>query len=222
MAFPGKTSLPTTAVPGSPSGVVKQQTRLVGATRRPRRWIKLLIWVCAVMVVGMSAALFFASSLLLVDSGPVQGDVIVVLGGGSGERPVRAAALFKEQAAPLVLLTGYGDCESNQRQLVAAGVPAAAIVMECQSHSTKQNAQLTVPFLRGESAHRVILVTSWYHSRRAIACFRHFAPGYEYYSRPSYYGFDRSEWSATGVGRFVKAEYLKTFGYLLCYGVWPA
>ena len=38
-------------------------------------------------------------------------------------------------------------------------------------------------------AQRVIIVTSWYHSRRALACFEHYAPDMKFYSRPSYFGY---------------------------------
>jgi hypothetical protein len=43
--------------------------------------------------------------------------------------------------------------------------------------------------LRQMGAKRVIIVTSWYHSRRALACFEHYAPDIKFYSRPSYFGY---------------------------------
>jgi len=221
--------MPLTLTPGDASAIdavtspagARAPTPKGGKRSRLAKWRQRIILAGALLVASFFAAVFFAPSLLVVDSGEVQADVIVVLGGGSGERPARAAALFQERAAPLVLVTGYGDCESNTHLLNQAGVPATALIAECNSHSTKQNAQFSGNQLRSHGVHRVILVTSWYHSRRALACFRHFAPGFEYYSRPAYFGLERREWSRTGVGRYVRAEFLKTIGYWVCYGVWP-
>ncbi|HUA69374.1 MAG TPA: YdcF family protein, partial [Candidatus Saccharimonadales bacterium] len=128
-----------------------------------------------------------------MDNGPVNGDVMVVLGGGSRDRPERAVELFKEHAAPRVLVSGLGDCEINRQLLVAAGVPAHLIEMENQSRTTKENAIDAIKLLRQQRAHRVIIVTSWYHSRRALACFEHYGPDMQFYSRPSYFGWQRSE-----------------------------
>src|ERR1035441_4602903 len=50
--------------------------------------------LCAVL------AFAFPQQVLCVDSGNVQADVLVVLGGGSYERPIRAAELFRAGAAP--------------------------------------------------------------------------------------------------------------------------
>lgn len=167
------------------------------------------------------AVLFFPGPFLTVDSGPATGDVIVVLGGGSPERPERAAELFKERAAPRIIVSGYGDAENNRRLLVAAGVPAKAIELENRSKTTRENAQFTIRLLREEKLKRVILVTSWYHTRRALACFRHYAPEIGFYSRPSYFASARADWSHNRIGSRIRLEYVKLLGYWVRYGVWP-
>jgi len=167
------------------------------------------------------AALFFPQPLLTVDSGPVKADVIVVLGGGSHERPERAAELFNEHAAPRIIISGLGDYEINRRRLMAAGVPANAIEMETRSRTTRENAQFTVNLLREQKLKRVILVTSWYHSRRALACFRHYAPEIKFYSRPSYFASARADWSHNRIGSRIRLEYAKLIGYWIRYGVYP-
>ena len=73
---------------------------------------------------------------LTVDSGSVKADVIIVLGGGLHERPLRAAELFKEKAAPRIIITGEGDDEINRQLLLRAGVPAAAMQVEGKSQTT--------------------------------------------------------------------------------------
>ena len=167
------------------------------------------------------AAIFFPQPFLCVDSGPVKADVIVVLGGGSHERPERAAELFNEHAAPRIIISGLGDYEINRRLLIAAGVPGNAIELETQSHTTRENAQFTVKLLREQKLKRVILVTSWYHSRRAVACFRHYAPEMRFFSRPSYFSSARADWSHNRIGNRILLEYAKLLGYWVRYGVCP-
>ena len=190
--------------------------------RRFRRylWRAFGLLAVAAILLGL-AAFFFPQQILTVDSGPVKADVIVVLGGGSHERPVRAAELFKEHAAPRIIISGWGDCEINRQLLLAAGVPANAIKLETQSRTTRENAQFTIQLLREEKLGRVIIVTSWYHSRRALACFRHYAPELKFYSRPSYFATTRADWPHYRIGGRVRLEYAKLLGYWIRDGVCP-
>ena len=143
------------------------------------------------------------------------------MGGGLGERPERAAELFKEHAAPRIIVSGLGDCEINRRILLKAGAPASAIQIEGKSRTTRENAEFTIQLFRAENAHRVILVTSWYHSRRALACFEHYAPEIQFYSRPSYFAYSRANWPHNKIEHRIYLEYSKLAGYWLCYGVRP-
>jgi len=167
------------------------------------------------------AALVFPRPFLTVDSGPANAEVMVLLGGGAHERYERVAKLFKDRAAPRIIVSGYGDCEINRYLLVKAGVPAKAIQLENQSRTTRENAQFTVKLLREQKVKRVIIVTSWYHSRRAQACFRHCAPEIQFVSRPSYFASARAEWSHNRIGSRIRLEYLKLLGYWVRYGIWP-
>ena len=167
------------------------------------------------------AAIVFPQMVLCVDNGPAQADAMVVLGGGSAERPERAAELFKEHAAARIIVSGWGDCEINRQLLIEDGVPAKVIALETRSRTTRENAQFTVKLLREQKLRRVILVTSWYHSRRALACFRHYAPEITFYSRPSYVAYARADWSGRRFERRVYLEYSKLLGYWIGYGVCP-
>lgn len=189
---------------------------------RTRKWfLRIGLIFFALLVLLAVVAFFFPESFLCVDSGPVHADVMVVLGGESRDRPERAVELFREQAAPRILVSGLGDDRIYRRFLIEAGVPARLIQMEDQSHTTKENATDTIKLLRQQRAHRVIIVTSWYHSRRALACFEHYGPEMQFYSRPSYFASRRSDWARLKMTHRIYLEYPKLVGYWMCYGVSP-
>ena len=167
-------------------------------------------------------AYYNPEKFLCLDSGKgVSADVIVVLGGGLHERPLRAVELYKQHAAPRIILTGAGDDEINRHILLANGVPSGAIEVENKSLTTQQNALFTIKLLRAEKVHSVILVTSWYHSRRALKTFEHYAPELKFYSRPSYFAYAMGEWGKPGFNRGMRLEFLKLPGYWICHGVNP-
>jgi len=186
-----------------------------------RLWLKILA-ASAGLSVGVALLLwFFPKQILTVDSGPVQAEALVVLGGGSAERPRRAAELFQAGEASRVICSGLGDCQSNQRVLEENGVPALVIQLECESQNTSENARFTIALLRQQGAQSAIIVTTWYHSRRALNCFEHYAPDLKFYSRPSYFAAPREDWKPKGIESYIRWEYAKNLGYLFRYGVWP-
>ena len=183
--------------------------------------LRLVLVIALLVVVSVTAALLFPQQVLVIDSGQNRADAIVLLGGGSGERPTRAAELFRAGVAPRIIVSGAGDAGGNRLLLMNRGVPGRAIELEPNSKTTKENALFSIPLLRAEGAKRVVLVTSWYHSRRALKCFRHYGSDIQFYSSPSYYGFARADWSRENLRRRIRAEYIKTLGYWICYGVSP-
>ena len=186
-----------------------------------KRFLQIVLGLVALVLVLALAAFALPQEVLCVDSGNVSGETLVVLGGGSYERPERAAELFHEHVAPRIIVTGAGDCENNRRLLQKAGVPNSAITVEPNARTTRENALYTIVMLREQGARKVILVTSWYHSRRALNCFRHYAPDIQFFSRPAYYAFPRPEWRRQGIYHYIRAEYAKLVGYWVCYGVSP-
>src|SRR5437868_11814745 len=182
---------------------------------------KIIAGVLVTLLMLFLAALLFPRQVLVLDDGLVHADIIVLLGGGAGERPSRAAELFRAGYAPKILVSGAGDADGNRLLLMHHGVPSSAISLEPNSKTTRENAQLSIPILRSTGAKRVILVTSWYHSRRALKCFRHYAPDLKFFSCPSYHGFERADWSQEHLRRRVRVEYGKLLGYWFLYGVCP-
>ena len=123
------------------------------------------------------------------DVEPDRRDAIVVLGAPLGpgdvltpfleERVVAAAALFAAGAAPRIVTTGgitrrarRSEADALADGLVAAGVPASAIVIEREAQTTFDNARLTAALLAPLHARTVWLVTQPFHGRRAARLFR--------------------------------------------------
>jgi len=189
----------------------------------PMLW-RLMVIAAAFAILSGIMAVSFSRQILTVDSGNVTGDAIVVLGGGADQgRPEQAAELFENGRAPIILVSGRGDYELAVRLLNKNSVPKDAIKIENASKSTLENAVFSVSMLRSMGAHHIIIVTSWYHSRRALACFHHVAPDLTFYSCPSYRGYQPQEWSRYGMEGYIGVEYVKLLGYWLWYGVspWP-
>lgn len=112
-------------------------------------------------------------------------DALVVLAGSSAyrERARRAAQLFGEGRAPLVILTndggrsGWSDeqgrnplfVERAAEELRRAGVPAAQIeILPGEVASTYEEAALVGEQARRKGLRSLLFVTSGYHSRRAL------------------------------------------------------
>jgi uncharacterized SAM-binding protein YcdF (DUF218 family) len=182
---------------------------------------KVLKWPVLILILLALVAWFYPEKFLTVDSGPVTAEVIILVGGGQHERAGRAAELYQQHAAPRIIITGAGDDQSNRRLLIAHGVPAQAIELESKSTTTCENAEFTAPLLRAEKVKSAIVVTSWYHARRAEKTFAYFIPEVRFYSRPAYYGFARADWKPLGLNKRMRLEFLKLPGYWIRYGVNP-
>ncbi len=167
------------------------------------------------------SALFFSVDLLRREDPQSGADAIVVLGGDVVHRPARALELYQQGAAPAIIVTGNGDCQEVRVFLAGNGVPAAAIQLECESRTTRENARLTVPLLRARRCRRVILVTSWFHSRRALNCFRHDAPEIDFISLPTRADLPKAHWPNKYERSWVVSEYIKLLYYWPRYGVGP-
>jgi uncharacterized SAM-binding protein YcdF (DUF218 family) len=188
-----------------------------GGRKAKRRGIIALAILLALALLCLGAY-WFSPQVLSVDSGAVKADVIVVLGGDISTRPEYAAALFRQGCAPDIIVSGGKE---YREILLDEGVPESAIHLETESRNTMENAKFSIPILKRMGARRVIIVTSWYHSRRALKCFEKVAPDIAFYPRPAYAGMDRAEWSRNGVGTHIRAEYVKMLGYWVRYGVCP-
>ena len=126
-----------------------------------------------------------------------QAEAIVVLGGGTrpriaprpwyeineaGDRILYGSWLYKQDKAPLLLVTGGraewlgegGNPESEDMAAIAEimGVPPSAIIQESQSFNTRDNAVNTKQILDKRGINKILLVTSAMHMPRSLEIFR--------------------------------------------------
>jgi uncharacterized SAM-binding protein YcdF (DUF218 family) len=147
--------------------------------------------------------------------------MMVVLGGEANHRPARALDLYQRGTAPLILISGRGDCQAVRAFLTNKGVPSAAIDLEYESSNTKQNAEFCVRLLRERRVKHAVIVTSWFHSRRALNCFRHYAPEINFTASPTLLDRPKGHWPDKYERAWVLSEYIKLLGYWVCYGISP-
>lgn len=172
------------------------------------------------LLAGYLAGLAAAGHLLIVSTPIRSADMLVVLGGDDPPRSDEAIRLYFRGVAPLVLVSGRGDCTAIRHDMVAAGVPAKAIETECGSTTTRENAEYSAAILRRFAVRRAVLVTSWYHSRRALAAFEAVAPDIQWMSAPTPVGW----WPAlvgSSQATAIVEEYPKIAWYALRYGISP-
>jgi uncharacterized SAM-binding protein YcdF (DUF218 family) len=164
-------------------------------------------------------------------------DVIIVLSGSTvyRERTQRAAQLYAEGRAPLILLTndttqgGWSTklqknpqfVERAKEELLSRGVPESNILIAPEPvSSTYEEAGAVRQFVIDRKLHSILLVTSSFHSRRTLWTFRkvladtEVAIGLEFSNAPSatssfFWWFSPQGW------RNVAGEYVKIFYYWL-------
>ena len=159
--------------------------------------------------------------LLIVSVPMSHADAIIVLGGEPLARPTEAARLYQEGVAPKVFVTGTGDAARCRRVLLGAGVPASAIVTEAKATTTYANATLLKPLLQDAKVTSALIVTSPFHTRRALATFRKVMPGIRFGIAEASIGWWSRPEGRGDLNRFVWIEFLKTMEYWVVYGVKP-
>ncbi len=104
-------------------------------------------------------------------------DAIVILGRGDPMTPGRtelAAALWRQQRAPLIVASGVYDAPRMVKALRAKGVAASAVVGEECSLTTYENALFTAAILFPQGKRTIILVTDAPHLWRSHLIYESF------------------------------------------------
>jgi uncharacterized SAM-binding protein YcdF (DUF218 family) len=150
-----------------------------------RRVLKLLVLVLAVWVI----LAWVAGRALIVKAEIGSADALVVLSGSSSylERTQKAAELFRQGRAPVVLLTndhtrgGWSQplqtnpyfVDRATEELIKQGVPAERIrIVPGVAESTRSEALIVKDYAAAHGFRSVLIITSAFHSRRALRTFR--------------------------------------------------
>jgi len=127
----------------------------------------------------------FAAESWVIEDPLEKADVLMVLSDDNfyADRATRAAELFREGKAPLVVASGRrlrpsaGIAELMEHDLVERGVPKDKILRFAQDgDSTREEAEALVKLAKTKKWHKAIIVTSNYHTRRARYVFRRVFP----------------------------------------------
>ncbi len=146
----------------------------------------------------------------------MRSDAIVVLSGGTPQREVEAADLYLAGWAPRVLMTVESETDAvdvlrkrgipvethielRRRILHSLGVPDSSVTMldQTRATSTKMETELVKDWVVANSARRIIVVTSPFHTARASLIFRRSLreQGTEVLARPaSHEAFEPNGW----------------------------
>lgn len=192
--------------------------------------------LCLIVIWILTAPL--PAYFLVVEKPVEKADAIWILGGSSAyfERTQKAAEVYRQTTPKKIFVVdddvrgGWNDGEKrnlpffeiSQRELVANGVDVSAIeIVKPTGDGTIYEAQKFAEKNSDNHIKSLLLVTSPYHSKRALWTFRHFNPHIEIgvvtsennQQTPSIYTWWLSQkgWSS------VFAEYLKFIYYWLYY-----
>ena len=201
--------------------------------------------ITVMFTVGLLAALwvFIAPPLavwLVVERPMTNADAIIVLSGSAAykERTKKAAELYKQGVSAHIFITDDGErsgwnkeeqtnlpfVELEKRELIAGGVPADAItVLPTEVSGTDQEAKVLATEIDTRPLNSVLIVTSAYHTRRALRTFNKIlagkgveigiehAPISDRSPKPDYWWLSPRGWSSVG------AEYVKLAVYWVMY-----
>ena len=166
-------------------------------TTRPQTWYKRKILVGLLFFILIWGILAYVAARALIVNAPLaSADAIVVLSGSSAfvERTEKAAELYRQGRAPFVLLTddhtrgGWSNAlqrnpyfvERATDELISAGVPAERIkIIPGLASSTHDEALIIRDYALTQQLRSVLVVTSAYHSRRALRTLRQALAGTE-------------------------------------------
>ena len=127
----------------------------------------------------------FAAESWVIEDPLDKADVLIVLSDDNfyADRATRAAELFREGKAPLVVASGRrlrptaGIAELMEHDLVERGVPKDKILrFALDGDSTREEAESLAKFAKAKKWHKAIVVTSNYQTRRARYVFRRVFP----------------------------------------------
>jgi len=166
----------------------------IGRSRERRRWPWVVIAILCLLLGSyflVPAALTGVAGALVRIDPETRADVIVALGGDARcLREKRAAELYLQGVAPRVIVSGVPSAwgintgDAAKRYLVTLGVPETDILVLRESWNTRVEALKVSEIMKTNSWSSAVIVTSPFHSRRALLTFDRYSRGGTFYSSP--------------------------------------
>ncbi|MGH9642987.1 MAG: YdcF family protein, partial [Terriglobales bacterium] len=183
------------------------------------RFLRIVLILALVAVVPGSLAARF----LVVDNGE-KSDVVVVLAGDTIVRPERGLQLLRQGLAPRLFFdaeTGriFDSHLTDIAQKYIEEQPDASKLAVCgiAGHSTDAETLDVERCIAPLHPHRVLIVTSDYHTRRALSTFSHRLPQYQWSIAaahdPAHFGlawWTNREWAKTTFEEWLKLIWWET------------
>jgi uncharacterized SAM-binding protein YcdF (DUF218 family) len=143
--------------------------------------LRLIFIVGGLFIISLAAT----SGRFLVVNQPRKSDVIVVLAGETDQRPARGLTLLDQGYGSRLILDVpagtriYQWSQAELAQEYVEGLPQSGSISICRIYgrSTRDEAQDVARCLQGLNGRSILLVTSDYHTRRALSTFRRVSPG---------------------------------------------
>jgi uncharacterized SAM-binding protein YcdF (DUF218 family) len=194
----------------------------VPGTLRRFRWLLAVALGVVLVLVTYPIWLTALAGYLVHSDAPVPADMIVVLAGDfTGSRIFTAGGLVRQGFAGNALISGpagvYGVYESDLAIALAVrnGYPASYFVaFPNDSKSTASESEAVIAELRRLHVHKIDLVTSNFHTRRAARIFRSQAPDMDVHvvAAPDRYFTTNGWWKEREGRKTFLMEWMKTVG----------
>lgn len=151
-------------------------------------WKRKALVILSILIAGWTLTAPPLANFLIVQKPLEKADAIVILSGSAEfiERAQEAAIIFRNGSSPRIFLTNDGipgpwdnelllnptSVDRTRRELMKLAVPEGAIeILPSAVNGTHDEAIVVVRALAEKEIKSVILVTSAYHSRRALSTF---------------------------------------------------
>jgi uncharacterized SAM-binding protein YcdF (DUF218 family) len=153
----------------------------------------------SIVIVSVVIACYFlipivlnrAAGSLIRNDQVVRADVIVALGGDKRcGREKRAVELYRQRIADKVIVSGVQYAwgihtgEAAKRYVIRLGVPESDVLIIRDTWNTRAEARVLDSLMREHGWRSAIIVTSPFHSRRALYTVEKISPDLTFYSSP--------------------------------------
>lgn len=132
--------------------------------------------LAACLTISLFALLYVGSFLENPQSSPIHSDLIVILGGGLGERAITGSELYKKNYADTLLITGIDEELARKSPtedpffrldyLLRQGIPSESIIIDNTASSTWEEAILIRHLSEGNHFRSILIITDAPHIRR--------------------------------------------------------